>query len=87
MDGIAEKMLAGAIDGLARLDVDLARGVVAANLHLDSLRRQIEQRLDGVFAALFRDLGVRFALERFQFFFFEAELFADRAVTHANRKE
>jgi phosphate transport system protein len=43
MGGIAEKMLAEAMDGLASLDVDLARGVIATDLRLDSLQREIEE--------------------------------------------
>ena len=42
MGGIAEKMLADAMDSLAGLDVDLARRVVASDPRLDALQRQIE---------------------------------------------
>jgi len=43
MGGIAEKMLAEAMDALASLDVELARGVIATDLRLDSLQREIEE--------------------------------------------
>jgi len=43
MGGIAEKMLAEAMDALASLNVDLARGVIATDLRLDSLQREIEE--------------------------------------------
>ena len=44
MGGIAEKMLADAMDALAGLDVDLARRVVASDPRLDALQRQIEEQ-------------------------------------------
>ena len=44
MGGIAEKMLADAMDSLAGLDVDLARRVVASDPRLDALQRQIEEQ-------------------------------------------
>jgi phosphate transport system protein len=43
MGGIAEKMLADAMDSLTGLNVELARDVVAADLRLDSLHREIEE--------------------------------------------
>jgi phosphate transport system protein len=43
MGGIAEKMLAEAMDALASLDTDLARGVVANDIRLDNLQREIEE--------------------------------------------
>jgi phosphate transport system protein len=43
MGGIAEKMLAEAMDALASLDTDLARGVVANDVRLDNLQREIEE--------------------------------------------
>ena len=42
MGGIAEKMLSEAIDALANLDADLGRQVVATDLRLDALQREIE---------------------------------------------
>ncbi len=42
MGGIAEKMLADAMDALANLDPELARTVVAADTRLDALQRQVE---------------------------------------------
>lgn len=42
MGGIAEKMLADAMDALANLDQELARTVVAADTRLDALQRQVE---------------------------------------------
>ena len=44
MGGIAEKMLADAMDALAGLDVDLAQRVVASDPRLDALQRQIEEK-------------------------------------------
>ena len=44
MGGISEKMLADAMDALAGLDVDLARRVVAADMRLDVLQREIEEQ-------------------------------------------
>ena len=44
MGGIAEKMLADAMDSLAGLDVELARRVVASDPRLDALQRQIEEQ-------------------------------------------
>jgi len=43
MGGIAEKMLADAMDALSGLDVDLAREVVAIDPRLDALQREIEE--------------------------------------------
>jgi phosphate transport system protein len=42
MGGIAEKMLSDAMDALANLDPELARKVVAADVRLDVLQREIE---------------------------------------------
>jgi len=42
MGGIAEKLLADAMDALANLDPDLARKVVAADARLDALQREVE---------------------------------------------
>jgi phosphate transport system protein len=44
MGGIAEKMLAEAMDALAAFDVELARSVVAADPRLDALQREIEEK-------------------------------------------
>ena len=43
MGGIAEKMLADAMDSLVGLNVELARDVVATDLRLDALHRDIEE--------------------------------------------
>ena len=43
MGGIAEKMLAESMDALSSLDGDLARRVVASDLRLDALQREIEE--------------------------------------------
>jgi len=43
MGGIAEKMLADAMDALAAFDVDLAQRVVSADSRLDALQREIEE--------------------------------------------
>ena len=43
MGGIAEKMLADAMDALSDADVDLARTVVATDQRLDALQREIEE--------------------------------------------
>ena len=42
MGGIAEKMLADAMDALADADIDLARSVVSTDIRLDLLQREIE---------------------------------------------
>lgn len=42
MGGIAEKMLADAMDALSEVDTDLARTVVATDPRLDALQREIE---------------------------------------------
>lgn len=42
MGGIAEKMLADAMDALSEGDTDLAKTVVATDLRLDALQREIE---------------------------------------------
>lgn len=44
MGGVAEKMLAEAMDALARLDVELARRVVESDPRLDALQREIEEQ-------------------------------------------
>ncbi len=44
MGGIAEKMLAEAMDALGSFDVKLARAVVAADPRLDALQREIEEK-------------------------------------------
>lgn len=44
MGGIAEKMLADAMDALAGLDVDLAQRVVSSDPRLDALQRKIEEQ-------------------------------------------
>lgn len=43
MGGLAEKMLADAIDSLGSFDVELARSVVASDPRLDLLQREIEE--------------------------------------------
>jgi phosphate transport system protein len=43
MGGIAEKMLADAMDALAAFDVDLAQRVVSTDTRLDALQREIEE--------------------------------------------
>lgn len=43
MGGIAERMLSDAMDALGALDVELARAVVASDLRLDLLQREIEE--------------------------------------------
>lgn len=43
MGGVAEKMLAEAMDALSRLDVELARQVIASDARLDALHREIEE--------------------------------------------
>ena len=44
MGGVAEKMLADAMDGLFAFDVDLARRVISSDTLLDVSRRDIEER-------------------------------------------
>ena len=46
MGGIAEKMLAEAMDALAAFDVELAQRVVATDPRLDALQREIEEKRD-----------------------------------------
>lgn len=43
MGGVAEKMLADAMDALAACDVQLAKNVVASDPRLDALQREIEE--------------------------------------------
>jgi phosphate transport system protein len=43
MGGIAEKMVADCMDALAGHDTDLARAVVASDMRLDSLQREVEE--------------------------------------------
>lgn len=43
MGGVAEKMLAEAMLALASFDVDLAKRVVAADVRLDALQREVEE--------------------------------------------
>jgi phosphate transport system protein len=43
MGGVAEKMLAEAMDALSTFDVDLAHRVVSSDPRLDALRREIEE--------------------------------------------
>ncbi len=43
MGGVAEKMLAEAMDALSMFDVDLAKRVVSADTRLDVLQREIEE--------------------------------------------
>jgi phosphate transport system protein len=43
MGGVAEKMLADAMDALCAGDVDLARRVVASEARLDAMQREIEE--------------------------------------------
>ena len=43
MGGIAEKMLSDAMDALATLDAELGRKVVAMDMRLDTLQREIEE--------------------------------------------
>jgi phosphate transport system protein len=43
MGGVAEKMLAEAMEALSMLDVELARRVVASDARLDVLQREIEE--------------------------------------------
>jgi phosphate transport system protein len=42
MGGVAEKMLAEAMDALSNLDVELAKQVVSSDMRLDTLQREIE---------------------------------------------
>ena len=44
MGGIAEKMLSEAMDALAALDTELAQAVVASDLRLDLLQREVESQ-------------------------------------------
>jgi phosphate transport system protein len=44
MGGVAEKMLADAMDALSRLDIELARRVVESDPRLDALQREIEEQ-------------------------------------------
>lgn len=44
MGGISEKMLSDAMDALANLDTDLAHTVIATDLRLDHLQRDIEEQ-------------------------------------------
>jgi phosphate transport system protein len=50
MGGIAEKMLTDAMDALTGLDTDLARTVVANDMRLDALQREIEEKAIGTIA-------------------------------------
>jgi phosphate transport system protein len=43
MGGVAEKMLAEAMDALSNLDVELAKRVVSSDMRLDTLQREIEE--------------------------------------------
>jgi phosphate transport system protein len=43
MGGLAEKMVADAMDALTSLDVELAKQVVTTDLRLDALQRQVEE--------------------------------------------
>jgi phosphate transport system protein len=43
MGGVAEKMLADAMDALTSFDVELAQRVVASDARLDALQREIEE--------------------------------------------
>ncbi|KAF2992061.1 phosphate signaling complex protein PhoU [Methylocystis sp. MJC1] len=43
MGGVAEKMLAEAMDALSNLDLELAKQVVASDARLDALQREIEE--------------------------------------------
>lgn len=43
MGGVAEKMLAEAMDALSNLDIELAKRVVASDARLDTLQREIEE--------------------------------------------
>ena len=44
MGGIAEKMMSDAMDALSSLDSDLARAVIASDMRLDILQREIEEK-------------------------------------------
>jgi len=44
MGGIAEKMVVDAMDALANADASLAQQVVATDLRLDALQREIEEQ-------------------------------------------
>ena len=44
MGGIAEKMMSDAMDALSSLDSELARTVIASDLRLDGLQREIEEK-------------------------------------------
>jgi phosphate transport system protein len=44
MGGLAEKQVADAIDALAQRDTDRAQGTVAADLAIDTLQREIEEK-------------------------------------------
>src|SRR5256885_17068781 len=44
MGGLAEKQIADAVDALVRRDADRAQRVVAADISIDSLQREIEEK-------------------------------------------
>jgi phosphate transport system protein len=44
MGGMAQKQISDAIDALARRDIDLARRVIAADVSIDDMQRQIEEK-------------------------------------------
>ena len=44
MGGLAEKQVADAVDALARRDTTLAQRVTAADVHIDALQHEIEEK-------------------------------------------
>src|SRR6478736_8054759 len=44
MGGLAEKQVADAVDALARRDTTLAQRVTAADVHIDTLQHEIEEK-------------------------------------------
>jgi phosphate transport system protein len=44
MGGIAEKMQSDAVDALMRQDVRLAQSIIASDIHLDQLQREVEDK-------------------------------------------
>src|SRR6476660_1590224 len=44
MGGLAEKQVADAVDALAKHDTKLAQRVTAADIHIDTLQREIEEK-------------------------------------------
>ena len=46
MGGLAEKLIADAVDALSRRDAKLAQQVIAADATIDALQREIEELID-----------------------------------------